>query len=239
MKAKLTLNFIVLLVLMASTSFAKGPVPVSCFSNLKQSTTIEIAYNREYTLQDGKLAETKDPGSYSIRFTPNETKIVKDGFANVARPTFTNIKSPGLLLAPIVFTYAFPQQPGYYTHFEILFHSDSKPENARVAMITPSGQSDAIIDKIETGQVGNTYKLQAHWEKAPDDLAVGAYAVGMLFNDVLVDRFVFDISQSGYAALIYLEKLRLLGAKSLTINKTTGKLNGLPESYVTDKDLWG
>ena len=239
MKARLTLIVTAFLGLMASTCYAKDPVPVSCFSYLKQSTTLEIAFNREYALQDGKLTETKDPGSYSIRFTPNEMKIVKDGFANVARPTFTNIKSPGLLLAPIIFTYLFPQQLGTYTHFEILFHSDSKPENPRVAMITPTGQSEAIIDRIEPGKVDNTYMVQAHWEKAPEDLPKGAYAVGLLFNDVLVDRFVFDISQSGYAALIYLEKLRLQGAKALTINKKTGKLKGLPECYVVDKDLWG
>ncbi len=239
MTTKLVLNSFIFLASMTSAGFAKDPVPISCFAYLKQSTTIEITYNREFTLQDGILKETKDPGGYSIRFTPNEMKIVKDGFANVARPAFTNIKSPGLLLAPIVFTYLFPQQMGSLTNLEILFHSDAKPANARVAMITPSGQVEASIDKFEPGQTASTYKVQAHWEKTPDDLPKGAYAVGLLVDNELVDRFVFDISGSGYAALIYLEKLRVLGAKSLTINKKTGKLKGLPECYVADKDLWG
>ena len=239
MTAKSVLNSFGSLVLMASTSFAKDPVPVSCFSYLKQTTTIEISYNRAFTLQDGKLNETKDPGNYSIRFTPNEMKIVKEGFANVARPTFTNIKSPGLLGAPIIFTYLFPQQNGYYTNFEISFHSDAKPANARVAMITPSGQTEAVIDKFEPGQVADAYKVLAHWEKTPADLPIGGYAVGLLVDNALVDRFVFDISQSGYAALIYLEQLRVLGAKSLSIDKKTGKLIGLPECHIADKNLWG
>ena len=79
MTAKLILNSFAFLALMASMSFAKDPVPVSCFAYLKQSTTIEISYNRAFTLQDGKLNETKDTGNYSIRSTPNEMKIVKEG----------------------------------------------------------------------------------------------------------------------------------------------------------------
>lgn len=239
MTARLIINSFAFLGLMASAGFAKDPVPVSCFVYLKQSTTLEITYNREFTLQDGALAETKDPGSYSVRFTPSEMKIVKEGFANVARPTFTNIKSPGLLLAPIVFAFNYPEQHGFYSNLEVLFHSDKKPTNTGVVMITPSGQLEAVIDKFEAGQTADTYKVQAHWEKAPADLPVGGYAMGLFIDNALVDRFVFDISQSGYAALIYLEQLRVLGAKSLSINKKTGKLKGLPECYVADKDLWG
>ena len=239
MKPKLILNSIAILTMLTSTAFAKNPVSVSCSIYLKQTTTIEISYNREFTFQDGVLKETKDPGNYSVRFTPKEMKVVKEGYANVARPNFTNIKSPGLLLAPIVFAYKYPEQHGFNSGFEILFHSDAKPANASVSMITPSGQSDAVIDKFEQGQVANTYKVEAHWDNAPADLLKGPYAVGLLVDQVLVDRFVFDISDSGYAALVYLEQLKILGAKSLSVIKKTGKLKGLPECFVPDENQWG
>ena len=207
MTAKLILNSFAFLAVMGSAGFANDPVPVSCSAHLKESTTIEISYNRAFTLENGTLKVADDPGSYSIRVTPKEMKIVKEGFANVARPKFTNIKSPGLLLAPIVFAYRYPQQPSFNTDFEILFHSDAKPANASVAMIAPSGQTEAVVDKFEPGQVANTYKLQVHWEKTPAELPAGPYAVGLIVDQALVERFVFNISGSGFAALIYLGNL--------------------------------